>query len=521
MRATRITLKNWMGIESKAFDIGAAGVLIKGKNRSGKTSIMQAFVSALTAAGIDPEHIRTGADKAEILIDFTDPVAQVRRIARRSGNNGLETDGLGLGKQQTRLDELIGPSIRPLALLNAKPAERRKMILEAMPATVTAADMERWIGVPWTDSVDGHGLEIIRKARDLYYAQRAEANKSAKAIKAAWEAANAEAERLEKDAPTGIEIPLPGEERKPVNAACDALAGLAQLRRQAAEQERKAQGTREKIANLRADADAEDSSGHLPVKAEILRGLEGAIKSAGQEVVAAEQALATAQEKYARTKDDYAKVLQAQRAHDESDARSASLRRQADELASSLASVAIECPTEADMEAAKAEIAKAEAHAMLVCKGREAHDALAYSAKLGDEMTDAQKTADALDAIVTTLTVAAPAELMARTEGIKGLTFTDDGSLALDGVVLDLLSGQEAIDFCVRVAKRAHPKCKLLTADKLEQLDPESLEAFVKMATADRWQLIGTRVEAGEMVIELLEPEPADGAVKTTTDDEG
>jgi hypothetical protein len=120
-------------------------------------------------------------------------------------------------------------------------------------------------------------------------------------------------------------------------------------------------------------------------------------------------------------------------------------------------------------------------------------------------MTEAQKAADELDAIVTTLTTAAPAELAARTEMIKGLTFTDDGGLALDGVVLDLLSGQEAIDFCVQVAKRAHPKCKLLTADKLEQLDPESLEAFVKMATADGWQLIGTRVEAGEMVIELLE----------------
>ena len=52
MRATRITLKNWMGIESKAFDIGEGGVLIKGK-----TSIMQAFVSALTGAGIDPESL--------------------------------------------------------------------------------------------------------------------------------------------------------------------------------------------------------------------------------------------------------------------------------------------------------------------------------------------------------------------------------------------------------------------------------------------------------------------------------
>ena len=95
MRATRITLKNWMGIESKAFDIGKGGVLIKGKNRSGKTSILQAFVSGLTGAGIDPSHIRTGSDRSEILIDFADPVAQVRRVARRSGNNALETDGIG------------------------------------------------------------------------------------------------------------------------------------------------------------------------------------------------------------------------------------------------------------------------------------------------------------------------------------------------------------------------------------------------------------------------------------------
>jgi DNA repair exonuclease SbcCD ATPase subunit len=494
-----------MGIESKAFEIGTGGALIKGKNRSGKTSIMQAFVSALTGVGIDSNHIRAGADRAEILIDFADPVAQARRIARRSGHNELETDGIGLGKQQTRLNDLIGPSISPLALLNAKPAERRKMILEAMPASVTAEDMERWTGTKWTDSVDGHGLEVIRKARDWYYAQRTEANKRAREARDAHARASAEAARLDKDAPTGIVIPLPGEEKKPVEAAHAALAALNQRRAQAAEQERKAQGTREKIASLRADADAEDSAGHLPVQPEILRGLEDAVKNAGQEVAAAEQALVAAQAKYAHTKDDYAKALQAQRAHDESGARSASLRRQAAAIESSLASVAIETPTDAEMDAAREAILKAEAHAMLVDKGRKAHDALAESCALGDEMTEAQKAADELDAIVTTLTTAAPAELAARTEMIKGLTFTDDGGLALDGVVLDLLSGQEAIDFCVQVAKRAHPKCKLLTADKLEQLDPESLEAFVKMATADGWQLIGTRVEAGEMVIELLE----------------
>ena len=506
MRATRITLKNWMGIESKAFDIGAAGVLIKGKNCSGKTSIMQAFVSALTGAGIDPEHIRTGADKAEILIDFTDPVAQVRRIARRSGNNGLETDGLGLGKQQTRLDELIGPSIRPLALLNAKPAERRKMILEAMPAQVTVEDMTRWTGSPWTNSVEGHGLEVIRKARDLYYAQRTDANKDARTARDAHANASAEAVRLEKDAPTGIVIPLPGEEQKPIAAAREALANLEQQKRQAAEQERKALGTREKIAKLRSDAlDALEKAG-LPPTAMDRQAAEERVLKLRRELEAAE----TRMDGLAQRERDYQRCVGDAEAFD----------KQANELAAAFASTAIKAPTDAEMERARAVLNEAHAHAMLVCRGREAHDALAWACELGDEMTEAQKKADALDAIVTTLTTAAPAELLARTEGIKGLTFTDDGGLALDGVVLDLLSGQEAIDFCVRVAKRAHPKCKLLTADKLEQLDPESLEAFVKMATADRWQLIGTRVEAGERVIELLEAEPADGAVKTTTDDE-
>ena len=505
MRATRITLKNWMGIESKAFDIGESGVLIKGKNRSGKTSIMQGFVAALTGAGIDPEHIRAGADRTEILIDFADPVAQVRRIGRRSGNNNLETDGIGLGKQQTRLDELIGPSINPISLLNAKPSERRKMILEAMPAAVTADDMARWTGAPWTGPVDGHGLEVIHKARDVTYAQRTDANKLAKSTKAAWEAASAEAKRLGKAAPVGITIPLPGEEQKPIAAAREALAALEQRKLQAAEQEHKALGTREKIAKLRKDAVDLETHGQVVPPLSEWTALCEKVDSATIEVSRLKRELVQAEEALEESRSAAIEYKRCQEAGNENTRQMSEMRRQAADLEASLASVAIAAPGEAELEAARAELNKAHAHAMLVCRGREAHDALAYAAKLGDEMADAQNAAAALDAIVETLTNVAPAELMARTEGIKGLTFTDDGGIALDGVALDLLSGQEAIDFCVRVAKRAHPKCKLLTADKLEQLDPESLEAFVKMATADGWQLIGTRVEAGEMVIELLE----------------
>ena len=505
MRATRITLKNWMGIESKAFDIGEGGVLIKGKNRSGKTSIMQAFVSALTGAGIDPDHIRAGADKAEILIDFTDPVAQVRRVGRRSGNNGLETDGIGLGKQQTRLDELIGPSIRPLALLNAKPAERRKMILEAMPAEVTAEDLLLWTGDKWEPDQSRHGLEVIADVRKHYYDLRTAANAAAKEAQRKHEEARARAKSLESPAHVGVLVPLPGEEDQPVRAAEEALGELNRRRSQAADQEEKSQGTRERIAALRKEA--VDLESHGPVVPPLSEWTELCVTldSATVEVSRLKAKLAQAEEVLERAHSAAIEYKRRQEAGNENTRRMAEKRQQANDLEATLASTAIMAPAESEIKQAALSRDQAEEHRLLVRSARAAHDAIVDAAELGDDATDAEAEADRLNAIVETLTTLAPAQLAARSDTIKGLTFTADGGIALDGVALDLLSGQEAIDFCIRVAKRAHPKCKLLTADKLEQLDPESLEAFVKMATADGWQLIGTRVEAGEMVIELLE----------------
>lgn len=505
MRATRITLKNWMGIESKAFDIGEGGVLIKGKNRSGKTSIMQAFVSALTGAGIDPDHIRAGADKTEILIDFTDPVAQVRRIGRRSGNHGLETDGLGLGKQQARLNEILGPSISPMALLNAKPVDRRKIILEAMPATVTAEDLLRWTGDKWEPDPARHGLEVIADVRKHYYELRTKANADAKEAQRKHEEARAKANSLASPAHVGVLMPLPGEEEKPVEAAHAALTALNQRRLQAAEQEQKAAGTRAKIAEMCAQAIEEDGKRGTQLEKADLEALNANLNETDARVRELEAELQAWKVARQEASDALNAAVTRNREWNESEASSRTLRSRADELEASLTSSAIAAPSDPEMEAARAEVVRAEKEAELVRSARAAHDALAEAAALGDDATDAVAEADRLNAIVTRLTDAAPAEIAARSASIKGLTFTENGGIALDGVALDLLSGQEAIDFCVQVAKRAHPKCKLLTVDKLEQLDPESLEAFIRSATADGWQLVGTRVQAGELVIELLE----------------
>jgi len=78
--------------------------------------------------------------------------------------------------------------------------------------------------------------------------------------------------------------------------------------------------------------------------------------------------------------------------------------------------------------------------------------------------------------------------------------------MSLDGVPLDTLSGGQKLEFAVNLAKRANPEAKILICDGLERLDPERMEAFVLLATAGDWQLIASRVEAGGIEFEAIEP---------------
>jgi len=112
-------------------------------------------------------------------------------------------------------------------------------------------------------------------------------------------------------------------------------------------------------------------------------------------------------------------------------------------------------------------------------------------------LKSAQDDAATLDRSVKALADDAPAELLASTDGIKGLTIDGD-DVFLDSVALDQLSGQERLFFAIEVARRLNAKSKLLCVDGLEVLDAEHRVAFIEKATADGYQLIATRVtEAG------------------------
>jgi hypothetical protein len=119
-----------------------------------------------------------------------------------------------------------------------------------------------------------------------------------------------------------------------------------------------------------------------------------------------------------------------------------------------------------------------------------------------------EAAAERLDAIVRALAEDAPPELLASANGIVDLSIDGD-EIFLAGRRLDALSGAEQLEFAIAIAKRLNAKSRILICDQLERLDPGRLEDFVRIATADGFQLIATRVSSGEMVLEAIEIEDA------------
>jgi len=130
------------------------------------------------------------------------------------------------------------------------------------------------------------------------------------------------------------------------------------------------------------------------------------------------------------------------------------------------------------------------------------HEELVKDAKT--EAETLAKRARELTAIVDRLRNDAPRELLAKSEGIRGLGIDGD-TLTLDGKSIDAVSGNEQMFFAVEVARRANAKTKILVVDGLERLDPDALPFFINAAARDGFQLIATRVERGEMVLEAID----------------
>lgn len=511
VKIKRIAIHNYRGIEERDIEVAPSGAVAKGRNGAGKTTILRAIKAALLAQDVKADAIRKGADRAEILVDLGD--LQVKRIITSNATTvAVERGEFEVKKPQTYLTELLGTSsLDPMDLLTLRGKERLQKVLDALPVRVTVEQLRQW----WPKCPDdypceGHGLQVIERVRKAAYDKRTAANKSVKETAAEASRLAAEAITAERAAPKEEPDVLALE--AVVEAAKAGLAALQSRHEQAASQGRKTEAQRARVNALRSQAvalvaGAEDPSAVLEIEKE-----QRKVRMAAQEEVTRLQAaLDAAIEVRNREQDALDDVCSRRVRAVKATTDAAQLQQQADEIDATLAQAAVEPVTEEDLEMARrSESISAQdlqAARDAAAKWRKAC-AAAQAASAAQSAADTAKAeASRLDGIVHALTEDAPAALLASCDGIDGITLEGDEVL-YNGIRLDTLCGAEQVRVCVEIARRLNKKSKVLVVDGLERLDPEQLEVFVREATRGDYQLIATRVDRGDVVIESLTPEP-------------
>lgn len=501
MQITRLRITNYRAIAALDTSIPPKGAIAKGGNAKGKTTVLRAIRAALLARDVGPDSIREGADKAEILVDVDDPHFRVRRTITENGSTlSVETSPLDVKKKpQTFLAELLGTApLDPLDLFLAKPAERRKLVLAALPVKITDEDVERWLPdfarelLPShiRDVLTGmHGLDACATVHKILYDARAEANAATK--EAVNRSVHLEKEHAEKFGAVEAEELSAADAARALETAKADYVALDARKKRAAEQTAKFASAREQIEQIKGKAALKRESAKDRPSDEEIQEASVLVKRLTRELEEAHAALKL--------------TVRRREVSDGDMCEAQSLDEQAASLERTLASAVETAPTDEDIEQAKQRGIAARATHERAVTNEKARASLEEIAKAVEHASQKAEHAKALTEVVDRLRVDAPRELLARSQNIPGLGISGD-DLTLDGKSIDAVSGKEQMFFAVEVARRANAKAKILVVDGLERLDVDAMPLFVEAATRDGFQLIATRVERGDVVVEALEP---------------
>jgi hypothetical protein len=521
-RISELLIEDFMGVESCRLTVGPNGLLATGDVASGKTTIaVRALEALLVGLGVSRDRIRMGADKCT-LFARTDSL-QIQQVIRRSGNNEFSVYEKGLDgslnkwqRPRERIAALIGTLVNPMRIYQAgKDGQReklRELILASCPAAVTSDDAKEWTGQALEVPEGAHGFDVVRLWHDRFYDERAKAKVEAKKAETAFKLADAEAKRLAAlDTVPGVEVPLPGEEDKPIRAAERAREALAQRVQSAEAMAKRTEGTRARIAEILREADAiRDAGPMVPPLSEVERAKEDHA-TAEADVKDLERRLELARGVLRTAKALVDSLAKKQADANEATRREAQKRQQARDLEVTLAEASIEAPSADELTAADKAIEDAKASAALVRAARAAHDATVDAADKGDTLDAAQAEVARLEGVVKALANTAPAKLAERAHMPDGLVIDGD-RISLDGVSVDDLSGAEMRHFSVKLAKRIS-RLPFFSVDGLESLGSHVGE-FLAEAVEGGFQLFGTQVTDGELKILQIEP---DGALREST----
>lgn len=507
IRINRIQIRNYRGVR----DLDACtpnGAIARGKNGSGKTSVLNAIGAALGAEDIGGDALRLGADKGEVLIEVDvdgKPLLVSRRFTAAGSSLTLKTgDGDTKARPATVLAELLGSA--PLdvvgVVLEQDKKKRRALVLQALPCKVTVEQMRQWVpGLEDRADVSGHGLEVVARFREGAKSRRKAAN--ALVVEAKRKATDAKARADEaRFVIEGRTCPDFAEASREVEHTNEALSTLRARVRAINETLAKSATTTEQVKRLREEATEARRTASLGSNEDDVRTARFAHEDALVTVERCRAALREAEGAAAAAKRELDAHADSHKVAREDADRAVARDQAADALEASLASLTTPVP-ESDIEAALDAARRAQERLTLARAKSTADELAAEHTRAAEALATAEGDAAKYDRIVQALTNEAPAALLASAQAPAGLELSGDDVL-LDGVSLDKLCGAEQMQFAASIARALNPGVGFLVVDGLERLDPEQLDAFVSAATADGRQLFGSLVDRGELVLAAI-----------------
>ena len=149
MTVTRLTVDSFQRLRAAHVTPTATGLVpVRGRNAQGKSSLIEAMLSALLGRKASPDlPISEGAHKADVVVDLGELVVHRRwtRDASGKARSALTVtgrDGSTVSSPQAVLDALVGQFADPVAFLAMRPADQVKTVLAATGMDVDLARLE-------------------------------------------------------------------------------------------------------------------------------------------------------------------------------------------------------------------------------------------------------------------------------------------------------------------------------------------------------------------------------------------
>jgi hypothetical protein len=452
LRIAHLKISNILGIDELEFSPAGFND-IRGKNGTGKTSVLEA-IKAATGKGHDATLLRKGETKGEIVLVLDDGSEIKKRIAEaRSTTDVTDADGKKVGKPGEFIQQLTDTlSVNPIEFLDAPKKDRVKVLLEAMPINVDLKRLEEISGRPPFQDDSIGGLALIDFVRKEVFDERTGTNRAVK----------------EKDSTINqLRLAMPD---VPGGAEGNEDELRAQVEAATIAKDKELNRVRDKLDGLRAE-----NQGKVDVLRATLQETIDAIRAKAQAEIDEAKAASTAE------------VDALNKAFTEFEGKAGIQREKTIQAHTDKVT-----PLNQTLESIKT---NRSAHA-------KREQALETVKQMESELEELQSDVEAQTKALNDID-AYKLELL-KSLPIPGVEIID-GEIYRDGVVFDRLNTAQQVQIAVEIAKLRAGELGICCVDRLECLDPEAFDEFRRQILESGLQLFVTTVSGEDFNIQATD----------------